>query len=331
VGYGLAGGLLFFHESMVEMNRRAKEGDRQYTDDKERTLLPPSISAVLGAKTANGTWAAGGFHFGSWKKDHLRYTGGLARTSVNLTFYGGPDTPVFQNGLEYNLDGWILYQELLARMGESNAFAGGRLTYFDSSSTFKIGEPVAGIDNWELDYDNLGLGFVFRYDSRDNIFTPDRGYSTDISSMYYTGTGILRERREYQMTDAANRAWWSLRPDLILGWRLSGRFSSGEVPFFALPFIQLRGIPVMRYQNNLVMETEVEARYQVTERWGLVGFGGVGKAFRDMSDFGATVSQFAAGVGFRYLTARVLRMHTGIDIAKGPEEWVLYIQVGSGL
>lgn len=34
------------------------------------------------------------------------------------------------------------------------------------------------------------------------------------------------------------------------------------------------------------------------------------------------------GVGFRYLMARQLGLRTGMDIAKGPEEWTLYLQVG---
>jgi len=37
------------------------------------------------------------------------------------------------------------------------------------------------------------------------------------------------------------------------------------------------------------------------------------------------------GLGFRYLIARKLRLSSGIDIAKGPEDWAIYFTVGSSL
>ena len=35
------------------------------------------------------------------------------------------------------------------------------------------------------------------------------------------------------------------------------------------------------------------------------------------------------GTGFRYLIAKKLGIHAGIDVARGPEDTVFYIQVGS--
>jgi hypothetical protein len=34
-------------------------------------------------------------------------------------------------------------------------------------------------------------------------------------------------------------------------------------------------------------------------------------------------------VGFRYLIARLLGIHAGLDVARGPEGNAVYIQVGS--
>ena len=46
----------------------------------------------------------------------------------------------------------------------------------------------------------------------------------------------------------------------MLGWRLDGRFANGDTPFYALPYIDLRGIPALRYQGEDGLMTEVEAR-----------------------------------------------------------------------
>jgi hypothetical protein len=35
------------------------------------------------------------------------------------------------------------------------------------------------------------------------------------------------------------------------------------------------------------------------------------------------------GAGFRYLVARRLGIYAGLDLARGPEDTVLYIQAGS--
>jgi hypothetical protein len=76
VGYGGGLAAVFFHGKVI---------GRQ-TDDGR--LVPPSISGVALAATENGSEIAGGFHFGVWNDDHLRYTGILGAASLNLTFYG---------------------------------------------------------------------------------------------------------------------------------------------------------------------------------------------------------------------------------------------------
>jgi hypothetical protein len=116
---------------------------------------------------------------------------------------------------------------------------------------------------------------------------------------------------------------------MVLGWRLDGRFSAGDVPFYALPYVDLRGIPALRYQGKNVGVTELELRYNLTDRWALVGFGGVGKTADSLSSFFEGESESADGAGFRYLIAKEYGIYSGADIARGPEQWVFYLQTGS--
>ncbi len=92
------------------------------------------------------------------------------------------------------------------------------------------------------------------------------------------------------------------------------------MPFYALPFIKLRGTPMMRYQGMHVVETEVEARWNFTPRWSVMDFSGVGRTAGSLNSCGSSSSRSAHGTGFRYLTARKLGLHAGLDIAKGLEE-----------
>ena len=72
--------------------------------------------------------------------------------------------------------------------------------------------------------------------------------------------------------------YFPLRQNLTLGVHLDGQLAEGgQVPFYDLPFINMRGIPFGRYTDNAVVLAEAELRYDLTERWSLVAFGGVGR------------------------------------------------------
>ncbi len=326
VGYGAGVALLFFHAKKDEPFLEEAERTFQEGSTKREPSLPPSISGLVGLGTENGTWAAGGFHFGSWKQDRMRYLGGVIYPSVNLTFYGGGNSPILQNGLDYNLEGWFLLQELLFRIKNSNFFLGPRLIYYNIDSTFDFKLPI---DPWQLNLKSYGLGLKAAYDSRDNIFTPNTGISADISTMFFTVDNELTGSKDYRMIDASSKFYWQLFPNIVLGWRLHGGFSSGDIPFYALPYIDLRGIPAMRYQGENILVTEIETRWNINERWSMVFFGGVGRTADSLDDFSDSEDRWAGGTGFRYLIARALGLYTGIDIAWGPEDRVFYIQTGS--
>jgi len=101
------------------------------------------------------------------------------------------------------------------------------------------------------------------------------------------------------------------------------------VPFYQLPFVELRGVPVARYQDERTAAAEVELRWNLTPRWALIGFTGIGRAWGARTTFGEADNITAWGAGFRYLVARRLGLYAGLDIARGPEDTALYIQAGS--
>ena len=150
-------------------------------------------------------------------------------------------------------------------------------------------------------------------------------------SLFYNGKGLGGRIREYQITDANNRWYWEKMSILIMGWRVVANLSSGDVPFYTLPYINLRGIPINRYQGAHVLQTELEATYKISDRWGLVPFVWVGATADALNEFDSCDPKFAGGLGFRYLIARKMRLASGIDIARGPEDWAIYLTVGSGL
>ena len=309
VGYGGGGALLFFHRPM----RTPEEGEVPH----KARPHPPSVSAIFGLATENGTWAAGARHFGIWRDDRIRTVTLGGYMSVNLTFYP-EDVPV-----EFSLDGFIIDQEIEFRIGASDLFLGGRYHYSNTQATRQSGP--SGLLPDESDNPIGGLGLMAHWDTRDNIFTPNAGQDLLLAGDFNNpgfGSDTTWWELDYQI-----HSYHHVHPRVVLGIRLDGQLTWGEVPFFALPYVDLRGIPALRYQGEKAGEGEVDIRWRVWKRWSLVGFVGLGwTADSDSTDNGPFP---AGGGGLRYLISRKLGMQVGIDVARGPEDTAFYLQVGS--
>ena len=322
VGYGLGAALLFFHESPED-----KEKARMAADD-DIISLPPSVTAVAGAYTENESWILAGGHFGSWRNDYIRYTGALGLAGLNLRFYGTEERDIETNSLAFNLGGFFLFQELIFRIFDSNFFLGANYTFLDATMDFGIPEFIPGVSEIELESRDAGLGLVARHDSRDNIISPNSGHYGELLVTNYDE--IFGGDFDYTFIKARSLSWWNIIPKIVLGARLDGRFVSGFAPIYSVPYIDLRGIGALRYQGDDVVVAELEPRWDITDRWSLVGFIGSGWAADSIGDLGDTSAKVAGGAGFRYLLARRLGLRVGLDVARGPEETVVYLQVGSG-
>jgi len=317
VGFGGGLGLLFLHD---HLGRRDAEG---------KSLGTPSITGIAGGYTESDTWFAGALHFGSWDHDRLRYTGVVGGAHANLDFFGTGGGPAGTSGeasLPFQLDGFGTRQELLARLSESHLFLGARYEYANTSTNFDTGVPV--LDDPSLDTAQAALAVVAQFDTRDNILSPNRGTNTRlVLSRYDEAFG---GDSNYNRVDLDAPVWVPLGETLVAGLHAQANFSDDAAPFYAQPYIILRGVPALRYQGTAVLSFEGELRWNFTERWSLVGFGGLGQAVDSTADFGGeSETIFSGGGGFRYLISRVFGLRVGVDIAQGPEETAVYIQIGN--
>ena len=115
-----------------------------------------------------------------------------------------------------------------------------------------------------------------------------------------------------------------------LGLRVDFDSIDGDAPFYAVPYINLKAIPALRYQGEKVISTEARLNWTFHPRWQLAGFVGVGRTSEDsISDLGDSPSRVTQGVGFRYMVARKLGANIGLDYATGPEDDVVYVSFGT--
>lgn len=114
----------------------------------------------------------------------------------------------------------------------------------------------------------------------------------------------------------------------MLGGRVDSRMAEGDVPFYLLPAVELRGVPAMRLQDTRTAVIETELRWSMTPRWALVGFLGAGRAWGSRNDFSEGTHTVAKGAGFRYLIASRLGLYVSVDLAWSTQDKARYLQVG---
>ncbi len=323
VGAGAGMAALFFH---------APKGydAGQYAGDaaSQTDFVLPNITGIAAGATENDSWFVGGGHMAHWRGDTIRYEGIFGYASVNLKFYGLDNTAtLFDQGRRFNADALFLSQLLSRRIGTSNIFLGAEWEYVEMETRFDLGTGIPEIDDLSFDTRLSGLGFFVEYDGLDNSFTPNSGFSAKVSVMRRDDA----IGSDWDFDELAARLHWygKLASRFVLGARVEVETVDGEVPFFSVPFISLRGIPSMRYQGESVLVSELEGRWAMHSRVGLVGFIGFGKAADSFADLGSASSRVTRGLGLRYFIARKLGAHVGVDVAEGPEDTHYYLTFGS--
>jgi hypothetical protein len=314
---GVGGGVaaLFFRESMREAQEKAARTGR---------LAPPDIFALAAARTDNGTQgiAAGGMM--SFDADHYRWRGGIAQPDINLQFYGIGGQG---RGLAYNLKGFVSVQQGMMRLGESDWWVVARWNWLDLQNRFGAEGEAARFGPLERASRASGLGLSLEVDTRDNIFTPNRGWTGNLDATFYDPDWGSDTR--FQAYRANAFAYWPLGKSVVVAGRADARAASGQVPFYMLPFVDIRGLAKARLQDERTAVLETEVRWNLDARWALVGFVGGGRAWGANTSFSEGADTFAKGVGFRYLIAKRMGLYAGVDWAWSTQDKGWYLQVGT--
>ncbi len=313
VGYGAAVAGLYF----IPKKEAKKQG-----------FSMPDIVGVAGGYTENGTWFAGGGYAGFWKDDHIRYRGVLGYGDIKLKYYGLEGSIFEKEPLRFNLKSYFFLQQAIFRFGDTRFFLGGRYQFMKSNSTFLKYTSIPGIDPRDYEIINSGLGLIAEYENFNNIFSPNKGLRINFTyDQYLEFLGSDKDfgKLSFFVIDyipVFKNVWSS-------GFRFESQLSTGKTPFYMQPYVYLRGIPAMRYQGELTALVETEQEFILSRRWSLVGFGGYAQAFKDIDNLNSSTAAWNAGLGFRYLLARLFGLKLGIDVARGPEQWAVYLVFGS--
>ena len=311
VGYGVGIAPVWFHKP---------------PDPSGGQLVPPSVSVFAGFATSDGSWGGGGGHFHSFKDDTWRLLGFAGNVSLDLESAGFSTGPEAGRSLKYTIDSTFLLAEAGRRMSPRTRLG---LRYIHARSEVGLAGPDPSPDRSVSGDSTIGgLGLFVEFDSRDSVITPTKGHRFELRPSYFGE--LFGGDDEYARVDAAYTGYWHRGP-LGFALRLEANRIEDGAPFYAKPFISLRGVPVLAFLGEEVLSAEPEIDWNVHPRWTLLAFAGAGRATNDSRIAGeADRDVQTAGVGFRYLLARVLGLKAGLDFAWSREgDQAFYIVVGN--
>ena len=301
VGYGAVVAGLFF----VSGKKPKKQAD---------------IIIAAAGLTSNGTWLVGGGYIGFWNEDNIRYRGVAGYGDVNLKYYGIGNKP-----LSITLNTFLFLQQVNFRLGKSNFFLGAK--YQLAKITIPIFKNSELIDPIDLKSVNSGISVIAEFDNLNNFLSPTKGTRVHLS--YDQNLELLGSTRNWGKVNFFTHIYYPVNKLWMPALRIESKLATGKPPFYAKPFVSLRGVPALRYQGDFTMLAETEQLFNITPRWGILGFTGIGAAFDSLENMKSDELVWNAGVGFRYLIARSLGVKMGIDIARGPEDWAFYVTFGT--
>lgn len=286
---------------------------------------PPNITAVLAGYTANKSWFIGGVRTKNLPEKGIKYRYGIVYANTNLSLYR--EIPSLgEQEFKFNFKSLPFFFEGTRQLGSSNWRLGFNYIFLWNRVNSERELPDF-VSQKDLNSNISLIGPVLQFDTRDNVFTPNRGTKVDFSyaiSDSWTGSDY-----QYSRLNMASYSYFPLADNWILGLRFEYQQVFDDPPFYLLPGINLRGIPLARYQNKQTILTEIENRFDFGNRWSIMAFGGLAKAFDGFNEFDESDFAYNIGTGYRYLIARKFGIRMGMDVAFGPDDWGFYIIFGS--
>jgi hypothetical protein len=172
----------------------------------------------------------------------------------------------------------------------------------------------------------VGAGPSVAYDSRDNTAATRRGSLLSTTFVWfgrpigsdYEFTKVLLEARQFV----------ALGGEHVLGFRFTGEFQHGHVPYYHLAYFGgdelLRGYFLGRYRDQNLIAQESEYRFPLIWRFGGTVFAGAAEVAGQPAGLDLDPVRWAAGGGLRFSLTERERLNLRLDVGAGPHTSGVY-------
>jgi len=287
---------------------------------------PPDITAAFAMYTANGSWGFGGGRAGTIIPWGLRYRAFAGYADVNMDFYR--ELPVVgEQRIGMNMRALPILLQGIKQIGRTPLYGGLRYVWARVESSSQEQRFAEVFPDGELERTTSQLGAVVEFDTRNNVFTTDRGWRVNVSAS--VSDEAIGSDQDFQSGEVFVHGWVPFGKGWVSGFRFQADQVWGDPAYYQLPFLQLRGIPMMRYQGTVLALAETEQRIHLWKRWSTVAFVGAGRVADDWNAMGDADTPVNVGFGPRYMVAKAFGLMGGVDVAWGPDSFGWYITLGN--
>jgi len=174
-----------------------------------------------------------------------------------------------------------------------------------------------------------GVGGVVTYDTRDNVVNAYSGTLLEAST--YIMSPVLGGDFKYTNINLTFNKYWEFKKDHILAFNSILKMNFGGVPFLDMARAGgneiLRGYPENRFRDHHFAGLQLEYRFPVWWRFGMVVFSGVGDVFEQPSDLSLNTLKFSFGAGIRFAINKKERLNVRFDYGFGRKSDAFYIML----
>lgn len=256
-------------------------------------------------------------------------SGELSYTDFNYMFYGIHEMQNIQERFDVRFPRFRLNY---LRKLSSNIYAGPRWWYekYNITKTADDGILRSGIIPGSEDNTTSGPGFVFLFDSRDNVYATGSGHYLEL--VFHNQNQVWGSDYNYNRYRFDYRLFNTFAKKHTVAFQLFGDFTSGKVPFNQLPLIggakRMRGFYEGRFRSGNLLLAQAEYRAKVYRRYGAVFFVNAATLGQNVGNMADGKVHAAAGAGLRYYFDTEKKIHVRLDAAFSNQRPAFYFTIG---
>jgi hypothetical protein len=291
--------------------------------EEQKKLQPASVTATAAMYTSNDSKAFAVVQQNYWNDNKWRFTGAVGAADLRLSILAS-DGSFSGANLDWRINGEFVFAKIARKI--TGKWYGGLFTrMIDADQSIETGPSATEFDTTS-DVRSVGLGALLEYDSRDMPLNSYSGRHLTASALF--NDEAIGSNSTYQSYSVAYRSYHRLSDSVVLAWELQGCKRGGKAPLWDACTLKLRGFSATDYLGKVSTSGQVEARWKLSKRWGLVGFGGAGyiaNSFNGLRDREAIPSY---GVGVRFMVLAAKRINIRLDFARSTDSDAVHLSVG---
>jgi len=309
LGSGLIAGAAYFHPQTEE----------------QKAVQPASLTGIAGMYTDNDSKAIVLAQQNYWNKNRWRFTGAVGAADLRLTLLSA-DESGDRSDIDWRLRGNFVSARLSGQV-RKGWYTGFLARIVDVDQGIEAGLNATTADFVTLpDIRSAGLGAYLEYDTRDLPTNPYSGRYLKVEALFNDES--IGSDNTYQNYNLVYNSYHRMSDSLVLAWQAQGCLRGGDAPLWDACTIKLRGFAATDFIGTGSASGQVEARWKLSERWGVVGFAGSGYARDVYSEIDNREWIPSYGVGLRFMVLKSKRINMRLDYARSSDSDAIHFLVG---